>query len=239
MKKMLVLLAVLCCILSACGTQDTPEPTEAATLTQTETPTDAPTEAPGANIPMTLPLFTAAPLPTTVDVNNLDNCTVSVSLEKGGIYKDDSGEAQMKVTVYTYDLYDMVDISKLRGGDTIVIRGEDVVIEALERTESGAVLINGGLDLGGYELRTHDNTVYYEIGYSDAKSWYSVGEAGLEVSDDFVFTDASDPDKEPVTYTFEDLAAEDSSVAYYFFPDNTTITIENGVIISMERIYTP
>lgn len=241
MKRFVIFLLALCCMLAACGVKDTPAPTnapnEAPTVTQTEAPTevptDAPTEAPAAKV--------VTPLPVTVDVNNLDNCTVAVSLEKGDAYYG-SGITHiptMKVTVYTYDLYDMVDIAQLQSGDTIIIRGENVVVEALERTETGAVIINGGLDMGGYDLWTSDNTVYFETGYSDMKYWQALGEFATEVAADFVFTDSSDLDKGPVTYTFDDLVSEDSPIDFLFDPQSTTVTIENGLIISMERIYTP
>ena len=72
------------------------------------------------------------PLPVTIDINNLDNCTVAVSLEQGDAYVDDTGAMQMDVTVYTYDLYDMVDISSLKEGDVIVIREQEVKITSIE-----------------------------------------------------------------------------------------------------------
>lgn len=43
-----------------------------------------------------------------LDINNLDNCTVAVSFNKGDVYVDDSGKAVMNATVYSYELYDMV-----------------------------------------------------------------------------------------------------------------------------------
>ena len=48
---------------------------------------------------------TISPLPSSIDINNLDNCTLPVSLEEGDAYVDDTGAMQMDVTVYTYDLY--------------------------------------------------------------------------------------------------------------------------------------
>ena len=83
-----------------------------------------------------------SPLPVTIDINNLDNCTVAVSLEQGDAYVDDTGAMQMDVIVYTYDLYDMVDIASLKEGDVIVIREQEVKITSLERNEKG-LLING------------------------------------------------------------------------------------------------
>ena len=243
MKKMILLMTILCCLLAACGSPNPSEtiavPTVAdpepplLTTEPTQIPTDAPTEAPVAAVIM--------PLPTTLDVNSLDNCTVAVSLEQDGAYYG-SGITQiptMNVTVYTYDLYDMVDIAALSGGDTILIQDEEVVIEALERTENGDIIINGGLDMGGFELRTDENTVYYEVGYSDAKYWRELGEFSGEVSADFIFTDTSDLDKGPVTYTFDDLVNVNYDPLPGFGPQNTTITIQDGYIISMERVYTP
>ena len=62
----------------------------------------------------------------------------------------------------------MVDMAALNEGDTIVIRGQEVKITSIERNERG-ILINGGLDNGGYDFGTDDTTVWYECGYSDSK----------------------------------------------------------------------
>ena len=243
MKKLLFLLTVLCLLLAACGSPNSSETVAVPTVAETElplqlteptqSPTDAPTEA---------PLFPGVkPLPATLDIANLDNCTVAVSLERGDAYYG-SGITRiptMRVTVYTYDLYDIVDIATLSGGDTILIRGQEVTVEAIDRAENGNVLINGGLDMGGYELRTDENTVYYETGYSDIKSWYELGTMELEVSENFVFTDSSNLDQGPVTYTFDDLVSQHETLNYVFDPQSTAIIVENGYIISMERVYTP
>lgn len=223
MKKFVILLAVLCCLLVACSNPGSATTDTLPIIAETQPPQ---TEAP------TVDSFNAViPLPTAVDT---DNCTMAVSLEKAGI-----GNNTMIVTVYAYDLYDMVDIATLKGGDTIVIRGEEVVIEALEQDSFGAVLINGGPDMDGYMLRTDENTVYYEIGFNDAKSWKPVKELTATVSADFTFTDASDLDKGTVTYSFADMAATDSQIYFPLQPANTTVVIENGVIMAMERFYTP
>lgn len=179
-----------------------------------------------------------SPLPVTIDMNNLDNCTVAVSFEQGDAYVDDTGIMQMDVTVYDYDLYDMVDIASLKEGDILVIQGQEVTITSLERTENG-LLINGGLDSGGYELRTDEDTVWYESGYNDAKSYYELGEATIQVSADMIFYDNSDLDKGEVMYYPGDLLTDDADIMYHFVPNNTSIVIENGMIIEMHRSYMP
>ena len=179
-----------------------------------------------------------SPLPVTIDINNLDNCTVAVSLEQGDAYVDDTGAMQMDVTVYTYDLYDMVDIASLKEGDVIVIREQEVKITSLERNEKG-LLINGGLDNGGYEFGTDDTTVWYECGYSDAKSYYELGKATIRVSADMNFYDSSDLDKGEVMYYPGDFLTDKAGIVYHFVPGNTSIVIEDGKIIEMYRSYMP
>lgn len=182
---------------------------------------------------------TISPVPSYIDMDNLDDITVAVSFEKGDAYLDNDGKLQLAVTVYDYDLYDMVDISRMEVGDTLAIDGEDVEVTSLETNDYGQVIVNGGLDAGGYVLATGEDTVYFEIGYSDAKSYYEVGQATIPVSDAFEFEDSSDPTSDPVTWYAGDFLDPNSAIEYTFTPHNTTITIEGGSVIRMDRIYTP
>ena len=179
------------------------------------------------------------PLPETLDVNALDNCTVAVSLEKGNAYVDDSGKMVMDVTVYSYELYDMVDISTLEENDVIVRQNKEVKITGLERTDSGLVRINGGEENGGFDLVSNDNTVYYESGMNDAKAYYELGKATIPVSVDFEYIDDSNPDDKAKKYFPGDFLTDDAGIEYNFTPNNTSIVIENGYIIRMNKVYMP
>lgn len=223
MKKFVLLLLVVCCLFTACQSSQDADITEKNDPVSDKSATSA----------------TILPLPNTLDVTQLDNCTIAVSLSQGDAYVDDTGVMQMKVTAYTYDLYDMVDISDLKEGDTIMIRQEEIHVTSLDRDDSGAVHINGGLDLGGYELQTDDSGVFFEISYSDIKSYYAIGEITLPVSADFEYTDSSNLDQDPVVYLPGDFLTEGTGIDYHFVPDNTSIVIENGYITAMSRIYTP
>ena len=97
------------------------------------------------------------PLPETLDINALSDCTVAVSLEEGGVSADSAGGISMTVTVYSYNLYDMVDISEMKVGDTIQLADGELEITALEVNDAGTVVINGGLEVGGFELVTDEN----------------------------------------------------------------------------------
>ena len=179
------------------------------------------------------------PLPETLDVNALDNCTVAVSLEKGDAYVDDNGKMVMNLTVYSYELYDMVDVASLEENDVIVRRNEEVTITEVERTDSGLVRINGGEENGGFDLVSNDNTVYYETGMNDIKAYYELGKITLPVSVDFRYIDESEPEKEAKTYYPGDFLTDYAGLEYNFTPNNTSIVIENGVIIAMNKVYMP
>ena len=182
---------------------------------------------------------TVSPLLETIDVANLTDCTVSVSLEDGGAYVDDSGKMVMDVTVYSYELYDMVDISSLAKDDVIIRQGKEVEITELERLDTGLVRINGGEENGGFDLISGDGTVYFEIGMNDAKAYYELGKATLPVSDEFVYIDSSDLDADAKEYYPGDFLADDAEIEYNFYPNNTSIVIENGTIIEMNKVYMP
>lgn len=236
MKKTLLTIFVfaLCLsMLAGCKTQTQNEEvtdvnTENTEITETETTEDVEVEVKTVN-----------PLPETVDVNNLDNCTVAVSFEQGDAYVDDEGKMMLDAKVYTYELYDMVDIATLEVNDVIVRRGENVVVEEIERLETGLIRINGGEENGGFELISDNNTVYYEIGMSDIKAYNELGEVTLPVSTEFVYTDESDLDAEPTEYYAGDFLTEDAGIVYNFTPNNTSVVIENGTIIAMKKVYTP
>ena len=237
MRKLLVLL-MICCMCTACGLKEEAAevPEQAVEVAEEK---EEVTEAAVVEEAETTASTKIMPLPTTIDMNALDNCTLAVSFEEGDAYVDDTGAMQLDVTVYTYDLYDMVDIANLKEGDIIVVQGNEVVVESLETLESGLVFINGGMENGGYDLWHNDSGVYFEHGYNDVKSYYALGEATIRVSADFEFVDSSDLDKGEVTYYPGDFLTSDAGIVYFFTPNNTSIVVEDGQIIQMTRIYTP
>lgn len=180
-----------------------------------------------------------SPLPESLDINALDNCTVAVTLEKGDAFVDDSGKMVMKIKAFSYELYDMVDIAELKAGDVIKRLNEEIEITELERLDTGLVRINGGEEKGGFDLASNDSTVYYEIGMNDVKNYYELGEITLPVSDEFEYVDESELDSEAKIYYPGDFLTEDAEILYNFTPNNTSIVIENGVIIRMTKVYTP
>ena len=228
MKKCILMTLVICFLLTGCKSRDGGNGSDAVPDVTQPISTTAAAEQPASRI---LPL----PDPTMA---NLNDATLSVSLEEGGAYVDDTGKMQMDVKIYTYDKYDMVDISMLKVGDILVTHSGDVEITALVREESGTVLINGGLDENGFDLITDETGIFYERGYNDAKNWYEIGQATIRVSVDFMYHDTSDLEAgELLYYPGSFLIGEVTD--YNFTPYNTTIRVEGGQIMEMHRVYTP
>lgn len=181
------------------------------------------------------------PLPTTIDLNDLKDCTLAVSVENGAISSDetDAEKWKMNVTVYDQELYDLIDISALAVGNNIEIGGDLVQVASIETNELGTVIINGGLDVGGYELVTNEDGVYYSIGYSDVKNYDVIGDVELSLSSAFVYKDESDLDAGVKEYTISELMENTEAVEYGGTPHNTTIVIEDGMVTSMTKVYMP
>lgn len=182
---------------------------------------------------------TISPLPSFIDLEHLNDCTIAVSFQEGDAFVDDTGAMQLKVKVYTYDIYDMVDISTLKVGDQITICRQNVTVASLERDENGNVILNGGLENGGYTLVTNDETVFYANDFNDMKQYYELGEVTVPVSVDFEFEDSSDLEKGPCTYYPGDFLTDTAGIKYHFVPNNTTVMIQNGYVVGMRRVYTP
>ena len=227
MKKTLsvILISVLCFLLFAGCTVQTQNEVSDANLENTEVAEKS--------------VKTIYPLPASIDINSLVNCTVAVSFEKGDVYVDDEGNAEIAMTVYAYDLYDMVDIATLNENDVIIRLGEQVTVADIERLETGLIHINGGEENGGFSLISDNNTVYFEVGMSDAKAYYEIGNVMLPISSDFVYYDETDLDAASKEYDFDDLISDEALFEYGFNPHNTSVAIENGTVIAMKKVYTP
>ena len=178
-----------------------------------------------------------SPLPDTT-MENLSDAILSISLDEGDAYVDDSGRMQMDLKIYTYDKYDMVDIANLKVGDTVVRHFGEVKVVSKEQNEAGTIFINGGLENGGLDLVTDDCGIFYETGFNDVKNWHEIGKATIRVSVDFKGIDNADLEQgEVIIYPGDFLIGAVTN--YDFTPYNTTIRVEDGQIVEMNRVFTP
>ena len=236
MKKIMLFALFICLLLAGCTPTKQADPAETEAPEQPAVETEA-EQAPSGSAEQEAPAAMIHPLPDTT-MENLTDAILSVSLEEGAAYVDDTGKMQMDMKIHTYDKYDMVDISALKEGDTLVTHAGEVEVTSMERSESGTIYINGGLEAGGFDLVTDDSGFFYETGFNDTKNWYEVGEATIRVSADFEGCDQSDPEQgDVILYPGDFLTGAVSN--YDFTPHNTTIRVEEGQIIEMTRNYVP
>ena len=247
MRKMIALIFALACVLVFVGCEAAEPvatvPESIASQTQQPQPvTEAPAEETQAAEETDLPQPSGAeekaavkimPLPATLDIANLEDCSVAISLEEGAFYQDQTGAVMMDVTVFTYDMYDMADIAMMEAGDTI-LRGQDVIlISSLDRKDDGLVLINGGSEAGGFELYTERHTVYYEVDRDGQKVYYPLGKISLPVSSDFTYTEGAE------IFRAEDFLNDAEGIDYPFDANHTTIQIVGGYVMAMTKANIP
>ena len=236
MKKVLaILLALSVLALSACAAKQANSDTQKDSSAETSAPSADSEQTEDAQQPAQ-EAKRIEPLPETLDVNALTDATVAASFGAEDISEKD-GRTEITLTVYDYDVYDMVDIAQLAVGDTIVVDGADMVVTSRE-DNNGFVTINGGIEQGGVDLATDDGGVYYAVGLDDAKSYHELGKITVPVADGFVLTDNADPEHPDETYAASDLAKLAASEPG-FTANNTLATIEHGELSVLTRSYTP
>lgn len=215
----------------------TEQPTEAKTTeAATEKPTDA--EAEGAATAEQKAVFALnGPLARHQGVEEFDSASFAAAFDKADLVKAEDGSFSLTVMIYRYEQFSGNDISQLAQGDVIWCLGEEVVVETVETTDSGAVVINGGIENGGRVLKTEDGSIYFESGMNNRKSYYEIGENTYKLAADFVLTDNADPDA-PATYTAEEFLAMEQDVTG-FINANTIVETTDGVITAIERVYIP
>lgn len=237
MKKLIVLFLAFAMLFAGCvnakadnNVDPVPAETTVPEAVETEAPETAATEQTEAALIL-------APLPDTT-MENLTDAILAVSLEEGGAYVDDEGVMQMNLKIYSYDKYDMVDVAGLKVGDIIFGHSGSVTVTSIQQNEAGTISINGGLDGEGFDLVTEEDGIFYERGYNDSKNWYEVGTATIRVSADFEGFDNADLDLgEVVIYPGDFLVGAVTN--YDFTPYNTTIRVEGGQIVELNRVFIP
>ncbi|MEG1888999.1 MAG: hypothetical protein RR491_05675 [Lachnospiraceae bacterium] len=178
------------------------------------------------------------PLPATLRGDTLNNCTVAVSFSAADIYENQQKESFVPMTLYDYELFDLVDIGKLKIGDILVINKKEMKVNSLKR-EQGELIINGGLEEGGCYLQTSENGVYYEVGMDGAKSYYAIEEVTLPLSKNFVYTDSSDFGQPEKTLHRKEFLTEMKDSENCFTQFATTAVIEDGAILYITQIFVP
>lgn len=182
---------------------------------------------------------TVAPMQEPVDLANLADGIYPVAFNPGDVLSGASGIYMNAVHVYTEDWYDIVDIDALKAGDSIVVDGETLLVESVE--DDGAVIINGGFEAGGATLvGEEDGNGYRFCGYDDIATYTERGVTTLVVDPSATYTDSSDIEKAPVTVAYDGIVeAIQTSENDSFVPYNTTVRVEAGKVVEINRVFMP
>ncbi len=208
--------------------------TETAEVTEsnTEPATEAPSEAEKLEV-----FALNGPLGRYQSPTEFGNATFAASFTEEDVVKMDDGTIVLNVMIYRYELFNGEKINALKKGDIIWCLGKKVVIDTIETTGSGAIVINGGIENGGHVFKTNDGTVYFESGMNDVKSYYEIGRNQYVLAADFVFTDNSDLSNS-FTYTAEEFSEFEHGAAG-FRKSNTIVKTSDNMITAIERNYIP
>lgn len=179
-----------------------------------------------------------APLPSGIDVDNLQNCTVPASFSVSD-FRWMGGNLRM--TVFGKDLYDAVDISLIDFYDTLIYESKPMIVRSF-REVRGELLVNGGLDEGGCTLAGYEGGTYVAHEWDDHATYSELGTAEVALAEDFVIIDCGEFPNEPADTIRTGQKQYLESLEGYrreFFPLNTLVTIENGMITEINRRWIP
>lgn len=180
-----------------------------------------------------------APLPAGIEINDLHDCTVSASFNTDD-FRWMGGNLRM--TVYTKDLYDAVEISQMQVGDTLIYQSKPMVISKIEEADGG-ISINGGLEEGGCWLVGYEGGTYIARTWDDHAIYSELGKAEVALEGDFIIIDCGIEPSDPVDTIRSEQKLYLENLEDYrrdFSPLNTRVTIDgDGMITEINRHWIP
>lgn len=214
---------VLAC--AGCGTSGENQSTN-ITNTQVDMPIETSTEE-----------ICVEPIQSMYDVNDLSNSEFAASFAADDV-KTQENQTSIHLTAYDYEQFNASEIENLKVGDTLVIDQKEMKVESVEPQSDSWIQINGGLEQDGCDLYKGEDGLYYEM-QLESKSYQPMTELDLPLTKNFVFMDSSDPDKQGQKYNTEEFLDLLKDDVYGFYPNNSTVTVENGEITQITRNFIP
>lgn len=230
----LTVLLALGITMAGCGTPASTASSPAASTTSTTS-----SEAQKTEVQPMQGVLLSDPLP---------DGTYHISFESDKVGVGERRNTINDAVVYDYDRYTAPEIEALREGDTIAthLNGTEEItaltVESVER-ENNYVTINGGIEEGGIDLCKEDDH-YRTLTWDDFPVYYEVGVAKqLVMADDIELSDgAADFEADPVIVKGDRAvcdAMSNEEDGYGWNAGNTTVTIQNGEMTHVDRIWMP
>ncbi len=178
------------------------------------------------------------PLPSSVNLSQLTDATVPAEFTT---HDFNWTKGKLRMTVYSEDLYDAVQISKLKAGDTLVYEGKPIVIEKLEN-KNGFLTVNNGLEEGGAYLQANQGGTYRGVQMDDHSIYTKLGQLEIPLAKDFTIIDCGEDFKDPsdTIRSSQKLYLENcKDYRRQFCCLDTRVQIENGKITNITRHWIP
>ena len=147
----------------------------------------------------------------------------------------------LKMTLFSEDLYDAVEISQLQIGDTLIYDGQRMVVETLEEM-NGTLCINGGLEEGGAWLQGYEGGTYRAVQMDDHSLYSELGKVELPLAEDLVVIDCGDNPDDPIDTISSNQKQYLESLEGYrstWCPLNTRVVVEQGMVKEINRRWIP
>lgn len=179
------------------------------------------------------------PLPAiSLAADSLQDCTLPAVFASNSIDWEDS---TLTVKFYNMDLYDAVEISLLQVGDTLLYRGEPMVVATIEERGEG-LDINGGIDNGGCCLYGYEGGTYVAREYDDHAVYSPIGTLRVAIDPNCILVDCGEEPLDPSDTISSGLRQYLEGLEDYrqlFFQLNTVVTVEHGKVTAINRRWIP
>ena len=184
------------------------------------------------------PFKRVCPIPADVDLTDIKEATLSASFSSDDFNWRGSN---LTLTLYSKDIYNAADIASLQKGDTLVFKGDEIVVSSLKR-DGVNLTVNGGIEEGGAYLQQLDANTWRSLLLDDHFAYEKIGTVELFLDDNFTITDCgSEPDDPKVTVSTGQKAYIDDLPEYkkIFSELDTEVSIKHGTIVSINRRWIP
>jgi len=178
------------------------------------------------------------PLPPSVDITNLREAVVPAEFSADDF---DWNGGYLTMTVFEEDLYDAVEVNKMRKGDKLIWGGDTIVVQEIAH-RGDAIVVNGSIEEGGAELVPHEGGTYRARTWDDHSNYTELGKAQVLIAVDFAFIDCRENPTDPYdTICRKQIAYIDSlkDNKRDFINLNTTVQIEHSIITGITRRWIP
>ena len=168
---------------------------------------------------------TIKPRPSTIDIYNLKNGTITATFHSSDI---DWAKSTIRFQVLDPVAYSVSDVKNLKRGDVVLFEGERITVKKIDR-QSDCVCINEGSESELYLV--YENGTYVYSGPSDMRSYRSLGVTKLPLKKDFLLNDQR--------FIYMDRSFKKTSGQRNYINrldpeeqefDEVTLTISNGVV---------